>query len=461
MVVSRQSQYFHCERFYRKDLSAAPITSALLQDDCEALGAALLPHLTQASAINCIRIEATEGDAYTGGRSTPIYRVSCRIERKRDHAGLERKFVIKFVNMLNITSNDTAEDIFCPDLDHLRRSYANEHRFYRSSFYDRISEVLALPRLVAADFDGTKPSRPWVCLVLNDVKQQQQRHSSSGKGKKSFPIHLRVLSLDQTRQALHYLAHWHAIGWGCSCEDEPASTRLWPQGGFWNAKRHLLAQRKQSGSPITAAWARTFAYLKKNHPQLITERTKSIGSRLQALEKPLVDLWKDGRWASSFRTLIHGDFKSANLFFRETTDEDSVLHESVCAVDFQYTGHGLGAFDVAYFLYPDARSAWEEDDEGVLLHAYHDAFTEALILHGKGGPSTYPYMLFQAHYQLVQLDLTCYWMRKSNWAASTKGEAKLVARLECFLDKIDDGFLLKKEQYDDILQCYLADTTSC
>ena len=165
-----------------------------------------------------------------------------------------------------------------------------------------------------------------------------------------------------------------------------------------------------------------------------------------------------------FQTIIHGDYKAANLFFQTKTTITENIHEKgtpqahVCAVDFQYTGHGLGVFDVAYLLYPDARGFWEESDQEEFLRLYHETLIEALMLYGKGGPSSYPYSLLLAHYRLVQLDLTCYWMAKG-WVASTPGEAQLMVQLERVINDIQK-YRSSKGLDSVALRAYLADAAA-
>jgi len=465
----RRWRIYH--RFYSKELAQAPITAALVEGDSTALAEALCAKLPAAvTAVTNVKVQKTMGEAFTGGRSTPVYAVSCHVERSIRKTTTRRHFVIKFVDMTlthPMSNDDWEEPPEDPELLHLRQSYANERRFYDSASYTRLKEQhrLSLPRLVALDFDGTKP-RPWVCLVLTDVAAP-----SATTATPPFDEHPVFLPKTRAKQALHYVAHWHAACWGEDGSTGSAATRLWPRGGFWNAKRHLLlsCKTKKKRRSIATAWTGTTTYLKTRHPHLLTERTKTIGQRLQAMADPLRELWQDLTFVQPYITLIHGDYKAANLFFcactHEEKEDDDDPQKYVCAVDFQYTGHGLGAFDVAYLLYPDARGAWEEPEEEELLRAYHDALIAALIMYGKGGPSSYPYTLFLAHYHLVRLDLTCYWLEKSGWAATTIGEAHLVAQLERILDEIDGGgdtnsFQLTAEYYQTAIRIYLADAAA-
>ena len=66
-------------------------------------------------------------------------------------------------------------------------------------------------------------------------------------------------------------------------------------------------------------------------------------------------------------TLLHGDHRLDNLFFGD---------DDVAVVDWQITGTGRGAYDVAYFLsqslVPEERKGVDED----LLRTYHSALVE-------------------------------------------------------------------------------------
>jgi len=399
-------------RLYGDVLAEAPITAALLDGDSHALANALKEALPAAvAAVTDVSVEKTTGEAYTGGRSTPVYAVSCDVRRKTkkkdnsdgsrtkrkstkksgDESGnggedddavvvvRRRHFIIKFVDMTNPTSTDSRDEppSYNPELVHLRESYGIERRFYDSHYYKkRLRPVLSMPRLVASDFDGVQLCRPWTCLVLNDVTASSAAPvtpTTSGNTESlPFDEHPIFLSKTKAKQALHYAARWHAACWGDDGSDCAPATRLWPRGGFWNAKRqngrhhHRAAssqnkKREENRSCIATAWTGTATYLKSKHPHLVTDRTKTVGHRLQAASEPLQEIWQDPAYAHPYMTLVHGDYKAANLFFCRSDDDndcdDEDLHKYVCAVDFQYTGHGLGAFDVAYLLYPDARGA--------------------------------------------------------------------------------------------------------
>lgn len=99
-------------------------------------------------------------------------------------------------------------------------------------------------------------------------------------------------------------------------------------------------------------------------------------------------------WAAKWKTVIHGDPKAGNIFFREA-DEVSDANESweVGLIDFQWMGFGLGASDVAHILcaacdptalgYGKDGKTLEDPKAAIrLLDHYHAALCEALAANG-------------------------------------------------------------------------------
>ena len=84
-----------------------------------------------------------------------------------------------------------------------------------------------------------------------------------------------------------------------------------------------------------------------------------------------------------YRTVIHGDAKPGNFFFRPQQGGCSNLDVDV--IDFQWTGGGLGVTDVAYCLaagtHPDSVSIGDAQD----LHhvrVYHHWLMKAFVTYG-------------------------------------------------------------------------------
>ena len=121
--------------------------------------------------------------------------------------------------------------------------------------------------------------------------------------KAGYALRLDDLNEDSIRACLKWLAYFH----GCFMNDKPGT--LWEIGTYWN-----LSTRPDE-------WA-----------------AMEDGSLKQAASR-IDDQLNNVR----FKTIVHGDAKSANFCFSESG-------KAVAAVDFQYVGGGCGMKDVAYFL---------------------------------------------------------------------------------------------------------------
>ena len=81
--------------------------------------------------------------------------------------------------------------------------------------------------------------------------------------------------------------------------------------------------------------------------------------------------------AERFKTIVHGDPKSANLFLREGAD--GALE--VGMIDFQWLGFGLAATDVAHHVVGSI-AADALASEAALLDHYHSALCQGLVAFG-------------------------------------------------------------------------------
>ena len=128
----------------------------------------------------------------------------------------------------------------------------------------------------------------------------------------------------------------------------------------------------------------------------------------------------DAARASQFRTLIHGDPKAANLFIRPAGSDPIAGSDpagsgeavEVGLIDFQWTGFGLAATDVAHHLCAAVSTdALEGDGERRLLDHYHAELCAALAVEGVAGSATeaaervIPRQLLQSQYETAVLDM--------------------------------------------------------
>lgn len=396
-----------------------PIASAVEKKDTVAMQQILLQALpNRIQRVDDVAMEASQGKMFTGGRSTPVYKVSCRI-RKENGTTVHRYFVVKLVQ---IPESDRKTAI-------RRESYAVERRFYDSTaIQERLqSAALTIPKLLAGDLDGSK-AWPCFCILMNDLSTQ-------------YPMHPDCMSVHQAVCGLQWIATFHATFWG-----DQYPRVLWERGAFWTQSCHA--------NRIAVTWVATHQFVESKYPHFVTTRTMGVGQRLQIVGHAISSFLAEYAQNRKYRTVIHGDYKSANMFFSKETEQASCTErgsQTVAVIDFQYAGGGIGAEDVAYFLYPDARGEWFAQEE-MLLKTYHETLIAQLIFHRKGGPSTLPFETFVKFYELARLDMTRYWLSKG-WIASTEGEAKLVGALERALDGIDGGSVLSSDDEYEAALC--------
>lgn len=139
------------------------------------------------------------------------------------------------------------------------------------------------------------------------------------------------LSPDDAVVVLKWLAAFHGQFMGVSDKN------LWQEGTYWHLGTRLDEFNAMKASPLKDA-------------------AHGLSTRLNK---------------AKYHTVLHGDAKVANFCFTS--------HLSHCAaIDFQYTGHGVGVKDVAYFL----GSALSESDQLAhnqdLLEVYLQALKQAL-----------------------------------------------------------------------------------
>ena len=400
-------------------LSGMTIACALQQNDTAILASTLKDCLPggRDAVVTGVAISKSLGEAFTGGRSTPVYYITCNVMRPGWDQPKERHFVAKLVIMEGDASTNAR-------LATKRESYAVERRFYDVAA-PRIRDdpmacgiALEIPRLLASDRDGSKP-HPAVCFLMNDVRSR------------GFPRHPEFLSVSEAKRALKWIARLHAMFWNDG-KSQDWRRDLWKRGGFWTDGKDAVNMQTTS-----AQWTQTVRWLQTHHPELVSEEVKGIGKRIQALAGPL------DRFLS-MESAGPSDYKAANLFLSESRAGDDPLGaESVAVVDFQFAGGGLGAEDVSYLLFSDARGHYFNDEDD-LLQVYHEELVTSLIEQRKGGPSSISLDCLKMQFELSRVDFTRHLLGRG-WVASTEGDVLLVRALATTLSNIDGGSPLGSE----------------
>eukprot|EP00435_Cladocopium_sp_Y103_P008742 s2066_g2.t1 len=194
----------------------------------------------------------------------------------------------------------------------------------------------------------------------------------------------------------------------------------------------------------------------RNHAALISDRfpraeppkfSVSELPRLAAAARPLDALLRRTKGFVRHRTLLHGDFKTANLFLR---DVEGLVEAAV--VDFEFAGPGLVAVDLANFLFPDLKMNLLPM-EGELLEFYHAELLKALDEFGTG--SDFPLSTFLAQYTLARCDYMRYMLGRG-WTACSAADAAIIDAVDKDLQHLDGGQLLSSEGYAKAISDLLA-----
>ncbi len=175
-----------------------------------------------------------------------------------------------------------------------QRSHARKLRSYEveRAWYLRHARRCDDACRVARCFAAERDESGWL-FVLEDL-------DAAG-----FPLRSRSLSEAEIGACLAWLASFHATFAHRAGEIDAAD--LWPQGTYW----HLATRTDELDAMPRGA---------------LRDAAAQIDAALEAI---------------TFRTLVHGDAKTANFCFGAT---------GVAAVDFQYVGGGCGTKDVVYFF---------------------------------------------------------------------------------------------------------------
>jgi Ser/Thr protein kinase RdoA (MazF antagonist) len=207
---------------------------------------------------------------------------------------------------------------------------------------------------------------------------------------------LRMLPRGAALSSLSSLARFHAFFWrgsrfwrgGAASVHEELRASCWGSATYWQPSMQPPEQMTQVASAWETHLAR-FGEAFTKAPELAGVDLPTLGVRLQSVAAAVgaeahpfdrhgqlsaaADL---SEAAAKYCTLIHGDPKAANFFLRGEEGARRRGDEPVVAmIDFQWTGFGLAATDVAHHiiaaLEPACLSAADGTREATLLDHYH------------------------------------------------------------------------------------------
>lgn len=231
-----------------------------------------------------------------------------------------------------------------------------------------------------------------------------------------------LLDEEGARAALEKLAKMHAYFWNGSNFWKKEGGRLgaelnrsvWTNGGYMQPKLQGLEQLGK----IAQGWEKRFPTFKEALAGIPgvgkSERLADLGERLEKIAHAVGEMSHPfgtvEKEYDAYRTLIHGDPKQANIFFRRSAGGDL----QVGLIDFQWSGFGLAATDVAHHIsaavLPSCVS-YDGKKEEKLLDFYYESLVTGLVEYGVAATrqevetSTFPRSVFQEQYEIALLDV--------------------------------------------------------
>jgi hypothetical protein len=154
---------------------------------------------------------------------------------------------------------------------------------------------------------------------------------------------------DQVKKAVFWLAAFHSLFYSHPALSEATDCKVWNEGGYWHLKTRL------------------------DELEMIPSYHSVLKTSAFAIDKRM----NDG--APSSFTLVHGDFKEANILFGKDDAGDCTC----AAVDFQYCGRGHGAKDLVMFAVSSvSEEVFRQLGEDGLLRFYADELKRNLYAIG-------------------------------------------------------------------------------
>eukprot|EP00622_Pseudochattonella_farcimen_P005377 FR740978.1.p1 GENE.FR740978.1~~FR740978.1.p1 ORF type:complete len:164 (+),score=21.74 FR740978.1:411-902(+) len=133
---------------------------------------------------------------------------------------------------------------------------------------------------------------------------------------------------------------------------------------------------------------------------------------------------------------MHGDPKSANIFIRDGVDGASGAPLDIGLIDFQWTGFGLAATDVANHICAALRPMDSLSSDSLLLDHYYAELTNAMAAFGVAGDvgeaqTLFPREVLQEQYETAVLDM-CRLVFSYQWTRVKASPEELAANADSF-----------------------------
>jgi thiamine kinase-like enzyme len=234
---------------------------------------------------------------------------------------------------------------------------------------------------------------------------------------------------EECMTTLTTFAKIHAYFWHGSAfwrDHEEAGREL--ESGVWTSGSYVQprAQNPNQCRVVAQEWSKKKLRFRKELDRFdywddLGERLESVAVDCGRLAHPFAYDDPLSRQYTKYRTFTHGDPKQANLLFRRSTNDNGEEQFQVGLIDFQWSGFGLAATDIAHFI----TSAIHGDvlvngGEKMLLRYYYDELETYLIEFGayhdhEDVVQNYSYETFLDQYEVGVLDI-CRLMIAYTWS---------------------------------------------
>lgn len=254
---------------------------------------------------------------------------------------------------------------------------------------DMLSEYsAATPEIITADADKIESvvkKCHFLCIVedLNPARYRQDM----------------LLGREEMDRTLAAMARFHGVTWQNPELLSAAKEHLFENGAYWSPDKRD-AKEVASLPKVWNEWLEQFSAVLGEE---ICESVgvQRLGSRLSASAEAVSDRLHQS-FDSPHQCLIHGDLKTANVLL--ATDWDAAALQQgdggVMLIDFQWTGIGLAAQDLAYLFASSAHLdvLQSVDQTQALLSRY----LELLAVASGGRSASYSMDMLQRDMDLVR-----------------------------------------------------------
>jgi len=248
----------------------------------------------------------------------------------------------------------------------------------------------------------------------------------------------------ETSAILKWLARFHAtflpteIGGGGVLPRPPPESEerneVWDVGSFTVLERRPKSELENLPAMVSEFFQQFakedafFAEESKNS----TSDDNNIGLRLQKFApiiahrlRPGVNesTGEEGGAQSPFVTLCHGDLKQGNLMFRRNEKNEA----EVAAIDWQWTGPGVGPADLFYVLFMGFEDEVVENYESLVVRPYYEELRKQLVAGVDKDADPYPYERILKEFKLAGLDFMR-WMTAARLKDYTMDKLKKAAK---------------------------------